>query len=144
MSGAAAVHGGVVMRRQFALPEEDTAFLNCMGCGWETVRDDKSMWLLIHGLSVPEGYNVTTVSLALMIMPTYPDAQIDMAYFFPALSLTNGSTIRQLAQHLIEGKSWQRWSRHRTRENPWRPGEDSVSTHLALVNNWLERAKQGK
>ena len=80
------------------------------------------------------------ISAALKIDPGYPVAQIDMVYFDPPLQLVNKN--RQpgaLANQAILGKNWQRWSRHRTGHNPWRPGLDDISTHLLLVENWLER-----
>ena len=39
----------------------------------------------------------------------------------------------------VDGKDFQQWSRHRTTESPWRPGEDDLSSHLVLVDDWLER-----
>ena len=77
--------------------------------------------------------------MALRISPSYPDDQIDMVYFSPALALKSGRGIRQLTLTMIDGKQYQQWSRHRTAQNPWRPGLDSISTHLLQVNNWLDR-----
>jgi hypothetical protein len=34
---------------------------------------------------------------------------------------------------------FQQWSRHRTQQNAWRPGEDDISTYLSLVDDWLRR-----
>jgi hypothetical protein len=70
---------------------------------------------------------------------TYPEAQIDMAYFLPALVRGDGGAIRQLSDHRLDGKVWQRWSRHRTAENPWQPGVDCLETHMLLVSVWLVR-----
>jgi hypothetical protein len=39
----------------------------------------------------------------------------------------------------LDGKSFQRWSRHRTAENPWRIGRDNLGTHIILVEDWLAR-----
>src|SRR5438128_2125628 len=77
------------------------------------------------------GYDCATVSVALLIPPGYPDTQIDMVYFFPGL--TNGRPINAVSAHALDGKTWQRWSRHRTAQNPWRPGLDGVGTHLGCV-----------
>jgi len=75
----------------------------------------------------------------LRIPPSYPDDQIDMVYFYPALALTSGKAIGQLSPLAFDGKQYQQWSRHRTAQNPWRPNLDNVCTHLLQVNNWLER-----
>lgn len=73
------------------------------------------------------------------VKPSYPDDDIDMIYFYPPLALTNGKGIAQLSPITLDGKQYQQWSRHRTKENPWRPGLDSVCTHLLQADSWLER-----
>lgn len=129
------------MRRDFALPEQDTDFLDANTLKWETIRDGSGMWVIIHNYPIPVGYNHSVVNLALKIESGYPVTQIDMVYFNPALHKNNGNgnPIRALANQNIEGGTWQRWSRHRTGENPWRVGLDDISTHLQMVKYWLER-----
>lgn len=131
------------MRREFQLPEQDREYLEARGLPWETIVDQGSQWLLIHEYSLPAGFNVKRASVALLISPGYPDAQIDMANLDPHLSLTTGGPIKALSSRPIAGKQWQQWSRHRTGANPWRPGEDSISTHLVLVDHWLHAAVRG-
>lgn len=127
------------MRRQFDLPEEDVEHLEVMGLLWETLTDGGGQWLLVRGFAVPEGYTATTVDVAIQVTPGYPTAQIDMAYFHPPLSRRDGQPIGALSMCTIDGRAWQRWSRHRTSENPWRPGVDDIGAHLRLVEHWLER-----
>lgn len=135
------------MRRQFQLTEEDEACLTARGLQWETVVETangaKTNWLIVNGYPVPEGYNHRTASAALRIPPSYPDDQIDMVYFSPALALVSGGPIKQLTLTTLDGKQFQQWSRHRTSENPWRPGLDNVCTHLLQVDTWLARALKG-
>ena len=59
--------------------------VDAAGRPWETAIDGQSRWLLIHEFPVPDGYTVAHVSVALSIGATYPDTQIDMVYFRPAL-----------------------------------------------------------
>ena len=128
------------MRRDFALPEQDVDFLDASHFRWDTIRDGRGNWVVIHDYPVPDGYNVRRVCAALKIDQGYPVAQIDMVYFNPPLRLVNGaSQPGALANQPIEGQNWQRWSRHRTGQNPWRPGVDDISTHLQLVEHWLDR-----
>jgi hypothetical protein len=127
------------MRREFRLPESDETFLNALGRPWETIGNNGGRWLIIHERAVPTGYNVGTVSEAYRIDVGYPDTQIDMVYFLPHLSRVDGCAIAALALEQIDGQQWQRWSRHRTADHPWRPGEDDISTHHVLVDHWLER-----
>ena len=127
------------MRKDFSLPESDETFLNSSGFQWETFKEGSYNWLLIHNYPVPSGYNVNSVTVALLIFPGYPVLQIDMAFFYPNLERANKKPIGALAHQMIIGQKYQRWSRHRTSSNPWRPGVDDVSTHLQLVNYWFER-----
>ena len=126
-------------KREFRLPEHDEEYLNGLGLSWETLKDGASQWLIIHGWVVPAGYNHNKVSLALLIPDNYSDSQIDMVYFRQHLARSDGRAIGALSNQAICGVQWQRWSRHRTNANPWRPGVDDVASHLTLVDEWLRR-----
>lgn len=126
------------MRRNFILPEEDVDYLNSLGLDWETICSGGN-WVLIHRFSVPTGYTVKEVIVALKIEAGYPSSQIDMAYFTPALARTDGKLIGALSPHHMDNKLWQRWSRHRDAANPWRSEVDGLATHLAFVEYWLNR-----
>ena len=127
------------MRRDFNLPAADVQYLGSTGLQWETLIEGRARWLLIHGRPTHAGYAPAFAVTALQIAPSYPDAQLDMVWFSPALTPRNGKRIRNLSTQKIAGRVFQRWSRHRTRENPWRPGEDDLATHLLLVDHWLMR-----
>jgi hypothetical protein len=127
------------MRRAFLLAEEDEECLAALGRPWEAVIENGAKWLIFPDYPIPESYNHRAAIAAIRIPPSYPDDQIDMVYFHPALALTNGKAIRQLTPFTLDGKQYQQWSRHRTAANPWRPGLDNVGTHLLQVNSWLER-----
>ena len=73
-------------------------------------------------------------------MPGYPTSPLDMAYFFPALARTDGRAIpnADAIQH-IDGKPWQRWSRHRIGATAWVPGVDNLERHFLFVQQWLSR-----
>ena len=127
------------MRKQFQLSEEDEQCLAAMGLEWEAIVEGNAKWLIVRSYSIPTGYNHRQADAALRIPPSYPDEQIDMVYFSPGLALASGKAIRQLTPHSLEGKQYQQWSRHRTADNPWRPGLDNICTHLLQVANWLDR-----
>jgi len=127
------------MRRQFRLPQNDEAYLESLGRPWETLLEGGSRWLLVHEWPVPGGYTSSIVSIAVLIEPAYPDGQLDMVYAIPHLLRADGAGIPNLSAQTIEGRSWQRWSRHRTGTNPWRPGVDDLSAHLFLVDEWFAR-----
>ena len=60
-----------------------------------------------------------------------------MVYFYPDLARNDGRAIKAISNEMFDGKSWQRWSRHRTNKNPWRIGIDNIETHITLVGEWL-------
>lgn len=127
------------MRRQFDLLPEDEQLLNDYGLPWETVVDG-SQWVLIHDFPTHEGYNHKTVIAAIRLETGYPNTALDMVYFHPALARIDGRPIGATeAVQQIAGVSYQRWSRHRTAQNPWRPTVDSLGTHIVLIEDWLQR-----
>lgn len=127
------------LRRQFSLPSDDEEWLASLGLRHELVSDGGILRVVVYDFPVPAGFNLEKVAVNVRIEPGYPDAQIDMAYFHPALARADAQAIGALATDDFDGKTWQRWSRHRTPANPWRPGVDNLSTHFALINDWLER-----
>lgn len=126
--------------RAFSFNEEDTFFLDSLNLPYEAVSDGNTHWLLIHNFNIPEGYNTDSATAAIIIPSGYPDTSLDMVYFNPSLSLNNGQQIPATqCQVLIRGLSFQRWSRHFTAQNPWRPGIDNLNTFYLYIQNWLKR-----
>lgn len=124
--------------RYFALLEIDESYLDGLGLRWETRSSDGHSWLIINDYPVPAGYTALTTTLALMIPPTYPQAEIDMFYAYPPLQRAVGGAIPATeAVQSIGGLPFQRWSRHRGSIVPWNPQRDNVVTHLALVESAL-------
>ncbi|MCE5175792.1 MAG: E2/UBC family protein [Bacteroidales bacterium] len=127
------------MKKDFQLPEEDVIFLDGLGLSWEAINDHNMQWIIVHDYPVISGYNNEKVSIAVKIETGYPRTQLDMAYFYPALQRLDGKTINAICDQIIDGKQFQRWSRHRTPTNPWREGVDDLSTHMALISFWFEQ-----
>lgn len=127
------------LRRQFDLLAEDEKFLEEYGHPWETLVDG-SQWVLIHEFKTHEGYDRSRVTAAVRMETGYPVTALDMAYFFPALARRDGRPVDQTeATQVIDGDEYQRWSRHRTEQNPWKPGVDDLGTHVLLIEDWLQR-----
>ena len=128
------------MRREFDLSVDDVSFLDREVVSWEAIRFENMMWVLIYEHHVPDGYVQGNVTVAVCISEQYPEAQLDMVYFHPSLTRKDGKPIPQTEhQQSIDGKQYQRWSRHYTAQNPWKPGEHSLETHFYLMATWLER-----
>ena len=128
------------MRRQFPLPPEDEAFLNENGYQWETIIDG-SHWVLLHNFSTQHpGYQPRNVTAAVRIETGYPNAPLNMVYFNPPVVRADGVRIGATeAQQQIDGKMYQRWSRHYTAAHPWVIGESDLESHLITVEEWLLR-----
>lgn len=131
------------LRHAFDLLENDAASLEAKGLTWETIVDGNLKWVLIKGFPIPAGYNVSEAEIALMLPESYPTTQIDMVYVSPALDLVSGASIGALCTEVHDGRNFQRWSRHRTSTNKWRPDIDDLGSHLSLVEEWfLKEAKK--
>lgn len=127
-------------RRQFRLLPADEQGLTARSLLWETVVHGGRRWLLLQDVALPEGYLVEKTSIAIEVPTSYPTAELDMFYCYPQLTRRDGMAIPQTqVTEMIEGKGFQRWSRHRGAIAPWRPGLDNVVTHLALVEAALLR-----
>lgn len=129
----------MALRRQFDLLPDDQKFLDEYGLPWEAVVDG-SQWVLIHEFPTHTGYNHQTATVAIRMETGYPNTELNMVYFYPALARNDGKKIGATdATQPIDGKTFQRWSRHRTGDNPWKIGFDNLGTHIILVEDWLER-----
>jgi hypothetical protein len=130
----------MALRRQFDLLPADQQFLDDYGLPWETIIDGTQLWVLIHEFPTHEGYNHPRVSAAIRMETGYPNTALDMVYFFPSLARQDGRVIGATnATQALDGKNYQRWSRHRTPQNPWKIGSDSIGTHIFLIEEWLAR-----
>lgn len=127
-------------RRDFQVLPTDQAWLDEHGYDWITAIENGRRWLFLRNVQLPAGYNVSTVTIAMEVPTAYPIAEIDMFYCHPHLARTDGQMIPQTqVAETIGGLSYQRWSRHRGPVAPWRPGKDSVISHLLLIDESLNR-----
>lgn len=129
---------GRVNKRDFLLPEEDVNYLEEKGVTYETIISDRAQWVILRNYSLPSGYTQSNADVAIRIPPNYPIAPLDMFYMHPNLTRTDGQQIGALSPLVIEGKQYQQWSRHRTTNNRWVPGEDNLATHITLMNHSLQ------
>ncbi len=134
---------GFEARRQFHLPAEDLEWLEGIPSKFELVVENGVLRVVLYDFPVPVGYRRREADLNVRIEPGYPDTQIDMVYVHPPLERADGRPIAAIAADDFDGKRWQRWSRHRTPANPWRPGVDNLATHFGLVEHWFQRELGG-
>jgi len=124
------------IRREFHLLLEDQKYLNRISDCWETIMSGNTGWILITDYKLPDGYNVKDTTIAFMLPSSYPTVEFDMMYFFPALSRADGKPIGALSSHVLDGKNFQRWSRHRN-SGDWRSDIDNLESHVLSVQGWL-------
>jgi hypothetical protein len=134
------VQDGLETRRHFALPAEDIAFLNSLGLRWDTIAEAGNLWVVIYGVPLPPGFRESATDVAIHIMPGYPTSQLDMAFFNPPV-LRQDSRVIACADAVqnLDGRAWQRWSRHRTGATAWVPGEDNLERHFMFMQDWWSR-----
>ena len=126
-------------RRQFALPQDDLEWLDRVPGRFELVGVGGVLRVVLYNFPIPPGYQCRHADVNVRIESGYPDSEIDMVYVHPALQRTDGKPIAAISSDDFDGKQWQRWSRHRTPANPWRPGIDNLASHFGLVEHWFAR-----
>ena len=125
-------------RHTFPLPSDDTEYLDNAFPGWEALEGG---WVLLPCFPIPSGFTTTSTMAAIQIPPLYPASPLDMVYFYPAVLRTDGQPIAATnCTQMIDGKSFQRWSRH-YQSSEWQPNEDSIATHVMAIRGWLEKAQ---
>ena len=134
------VQDGLEARREFSLSAADHAFLDGLQLHWEALSRGGRLWIIVYSVPLPAGFQVPMADVAIEIAAGYPTSQLDMAYFHPALALTSGQPVRSAeAIEQIDGKAWQRWSRHRIGKSVWVPGTDNLEKHFAYMQDWMLR-----
>ena len=125
---------------EFELFKEDISFLDSLNLEWERKIEGNKQWLLIHNYVLPEGYVQEKVTVAFLIPQKYPDAALDMAYYYPPISREDKKAIPASTTYQnIDDKRFQRWSRHRQpNQNQWNPEFDSIMTHFELMDSWIK------
>ena len=116
------------------------SFSKSYGLPWETIVDG-SQWVLIHDFPTHEGYNHARVTAAIRMETGYPQHRAQHGVFLSGARAEGrqGRSAQREAMQALDGKTFQRWSRHRTPQNPWKTGRDNLGTHVILIEDWLER-----
>lgn len=137
------VNNGDASLGQFEVLPKDDEYLKQVFGDFRTIIDQGRRWLVVENYQLPDGYSHKQVTLAIEIPSLYPQAEIDMFYTCPRIYLPNGVTPSCTeVEQIIEGKSYQRWSRHRSHVSQWNPVIDSVVTHFSLIEESLLREVQ--
>jgi hypothetical protein len=120
------------------LLESDEDYLVRKRYSFDVAAQGAELHVIIHDFPLPDTYSVTSVDLLVRLPAGYPNANPDMFWTDPRVTLTNGQLPK--AAQVNEnhgGRTWQRWSRHWA--TTWRPGIDGLGTFLIAVRNELSK-----
>jgi hypothetical protein len=122
------------------LPEPDRQFLQDAAINHRVFEEGGMLNVELISFPLPDGLNTPSANVLFRLSPSYPDVPPDMWWIIPHLSPARGGVIP--ATELIEtidGRSWQRWSRHLD-AIAWRSGVDGLESYIRLLRNELDTA----
>jgi hypothetical protein len=121
------------------LSESDLHYLDSKGFKYRVSAPSNEIHLVIGDFELPAHYVPRKCELLLKLPPGYPNTNPDMFWTTPGIRLANGGApLAADVIELLEGKQWQRWSRH---NNTWRPGVDDIQTKLRAVRTELDKGR---
>ena len=126
------------------LLEDDELYLKEKGYSYECRQDPGGqVYVVIKDYTLPPGYTGDKVDLLVIIPAGYPTAQMDMFWVYPEIRFYHNNSYPNAADCFEDriGLRWQRFSRHYSPKYPWRPGVDSLSSHLIMVQKSLEEKR---
>lgn len=119
------------------LPESDAEFLTEKGYRYETTTEGGAINIVIREYRMPGAYKPEVVDMLIRLPAGYPNANPDMFWTLPNVTLANGTPPRAAEVHEAHlGKQWQRWSRH---VPGWRPGLDGLRSFMTSIRRELDK-----
>lgn len=118
----------------------DRLFLEHAGINYRVFEEGGMLNVELLDFPIPHGLNAGTASILFRLSASYPDTPPDMWWIIPHLTSVNGGAIPATEViETIDGRSWQRWSRHLDPAS-WRSGVDGLESYVRLLRNELETA----
>ncbi len=98
------------------------------------VRVQPNGWrfLILGNYTLPSLYRPRRVRLCVKLPPQFPDAQPDMFWVNPKVTLANGTSPQSTSIETLLGEPWMRFSWH-LEPGVWRPGASTLADFLACV-----------
>ena len=122
------------------LPEPDAVYLERAGIQHRVFEEGGMLNVELLGFPLPTGLNAHHASVLFRLSPSYPDTPPDMWWIIPHLTAVGGGQIPATEViETIDGRSWQRWSRHLD-PTAWRSGIDGLESYVRLLRNELSSA----
>lgn len=134
------------LRRDFHLPEEDQQFLDIENPKWEAVQDGGIRAVILYGFPFPGVFRPEAIDLKIKMPGDYTSgAALDMFFTNIRVTRSDGADIPRLTESAVfDGKKWWQWSRHYPEKCKWRPGVNSLVTHICHIQHLLEEEARGK
>lgn len=112
---------------------EDVDYLQRRGLQYQVCEESGLICVVLHGWSLPLGFDHKHVDVLIRLSVGYPDVAPDMWWVDPPLRRTDGVEIpatQQMEAYL--GRQWQRWSRHLS-GGQWLSGVDRLEAYVAQI-----------
>jgi len=135
----------VDLRRDFHLPEEDVQFLDGLDLEWEAIQEANARGVVLYGFLMPQPFQPEKLNLKIKIPQYYTSgAALDMFFTDVHVTRTDKKGIEQLTESTsFDGKKWWQWSRHYPKSAKWRPGINTLITHISYVLHILDKESKG-
>ena len=117
----------------------DLENLQNRGFLYDVVESGCKVYVLFKEFPLPPNlYNMKKTDLLIFTTPHYPNANFDMFWTDPSLTLHDGR-IPQSAdvEECHVGKNWRRFSYHPYDSIPWNPSKDNVESYVEYVQQRL-------
>lgn len=121
------------------LPAADIQHLRARRLNFRASTSGNFIDVVIAGYRLPAGFDHDASDLLVRLPANgWPDVKPDMWWFDPWIKIaaTGGYPPAADTPEVIEGRRWQRWSRHFSASS-WQPGLDGLGTYLAMVDREL-------
>lgn len=132
-------------RIDFNLPDDDLEFLNSLDLKWEAIEESGQRAVIIYDFPFPSVFQPEKNDFKVKIPADYTSgAALDMFFTSKTASRKDGKQIQALTESTVFcQKPWWQWSRHYPAGTPWRPGINTLTTHINYMKYILEQEAKG-
>ena len=102
---------------------------------------DGSVWVILHGVSIGDGWNRPVIGLRVKLQPTFPDTEPYPFYTAAGLVRTDGRSFAPVQPAVqIDGETRTQISLKKNGHTKLLPGED-LGTRFQAVVRWLRNPR---
>jgi hypothetical protein len=136
----------VDLRRDFHLPEDDILYLDDLDVNWEAIQDGDARGVVLYGFLMQPPFQPEQLNLKIKMPQDYTSgAALDMFFTDQPVTRSDGRGVERLTESThFDDKRWWQWSRHYPKNTKWRPGINTLATHISYVQHILNEEALGK